>query len=291
MKKIFCTLVLILMAGMILPGPGKTAAESNSPRIILFTYYRQMGWGDRVQIGSVDDRGVVRLLTGNDASLKWPYKPQEQLDYLSQTEKFSEKLTLTHDALFSLESLVSGAEDQGSKSVPAANDAGTEKSYAVRYSKEGGPSYVLLGMSGDSMFENTDPAAQTLYLVLRRLFPEVTSYAYDPFGMGPKGFTPVPLAEFMKLDVNVVMNAEIKGYLSDCEEGPLPLEVSAEDKAKLLSLIQHGVVTGKADCSVSTGGFDVYNFVDPAGNFIGSLAFEDGLLARGDGHYFFEIQK
>ena len=81
------------------------------------------------------------------------------------------------------------------------------------------------------------------------------------------------------------------GYLSDCEEGPLPLEVSADDKAKLLSLIQHGVVTGKADCSVSTGGFDVYNFVDPAGNFIGSLAFEDGLLARGDGHYFFEIQK
>ena len=63
------------------------------------------------------------------------------------------------------------------------------------------------------------------------------------------------------------------------------------DKAKLLSLIQHGIVTGKADCSVSTGGFNVYNFIDADGNFIGSLAFEDGLLARGDGHYFFEIQK
>lgn len=291
MKKIFCILVLILMAGMILPGTGKTAAGANPPRIILFTYYRQMGWGDRVQIGSLDDQGVVRLLTGNDAGLKWPYKPQEQLDYLSQTEKFTEKLTLTHDDLFSLESLVSGAEDQGSKSVPAANDAGTEKSYAVRYSKEGEPSFVLLGMSGDDMFENTDPAAQTLYLVLRRLFPEVTSYAYAPLGMGPKGFAPVPLAEFMKLDMNAVMNAEIKGYLSDCEEGPLPLDVSAEDKAKLISLLQNGVVTGKADCSVSTGGFDVYDFVDSAGNFIGSIAFEDGLLIKGDGHYFFEIQK
>lgn len=288
MKKIYCTLFLILFAGMILSGTGSVTAESNPPRIILYTYYRQMGWGDRVQIGSVDDQGVVRLLTGNDARLKWPYKPHDQLDYLLQTEKFSEKFTLTHDDLFALKSLVSGVEDQGSKSVPAANDAGTEKSYAVRYSKEGEPSFVLLGMSGDDMFENTDPTAQSLYLVLRRLFPEVTTYAYNSFGIGPQGFTPVPLAEFLQLDLYAVSNADIKGFLSDCEAGPVPLEMTAEDKANLIALINNGVVTGKADCIVSTGGFNDYDFFDAAGNWIGSVAIEDGLLVKGDGHYYFD---
>ncbi|MBQ6504787.1 MAG: hypothetical protein IJI57_12835 [Flexilinea sp.] len=290
MKKIFFIPVLILLTGLILSGTGNVIAESTTPRIILYTSYRQMGWGDRVQIGSVDDLGVVRLLTGNDAKLKWPYKPQEQLDYLSQTDLFTEKYTLTHDDLFALKSLVFGAEDQGSKSVPAADDAGTEKSYAVRYSKEGEPTFILLGMSGDDMFENSDPTAQALYRMLRVLFPEVTTYAYDSLGMGPQGFTPVPLAEFLELDMNAVMNAEIRGYLSDCEAGPIPLELTAEDKAGLISLIENGIVTGKADCIVSTGGFNDYNFFDAAGNWIGSVSFEDGLLIKGDGHYYFEIR-
>ena len=273
---------------MVLSGFSNVTAESDTPRIILYTYYRQMGWGDRVQIGSVDELGVVRLLTGNDALLKWPYDPQDQLDYLSQTEKFAEKYIMTHNDLFALKSLISGAEDQGSKSISAANDAGTEKSYAVRYSKEGEPSFVLLGMSGDDMFENTDPTAQALYKALRILFPEVTTYAYDSLGMGPQGFTPIPLAEFLKLDVNAVMNAEIKGFLSDCEEGPIPLELTAEDKNNLTALIQNGIVTGKADCIVSTGGYNEYDFFDAAGNWIGSVGIEDGLLIKGDGHYYFD---
>ena len=287
MKKIYFIPVLILLTGMILSGTGNVIAESTPPRIILYTYYRQMGWGDRVQIGSVDDLGVVRLLTGNDAKLKWPYKPQEQLDYLSRADLFTEKYTLKHDDLFALKSLVSGTEDQGSKSVPAADDAGTEKSYAVRYSKEGEPSFILLGMSGDDMFENSDPTAQALYRMLRVLFPEVTTYAYDSLGMSPRGFTPVPLAEFLELDVDAIMNAEIRGYLSDCEAGPIPLELTAEDKAGLISLIENGIVTGKADCIVSTGGFNVYDFFDTAGNWIGSVAIEDELLIRGEGHYYF----
>ncbi len=289
MRKIFYTFVLMLTACLILAGTTDMEAKSDPPRIILYTFYRQMGWGDRVQIGSIDEDGIIRVLVGNDSNLKWPYKPEEQLEYLSQTEKFTEKSTLIHDDSFALSSLVFAVEDQGSASVPAACDAGTEKSYAVRYSKEGEPTFILLGMSGDDMFENTDPNAQALYLMMRKLFPEVTTYAYDDLGMGPRGFTPVPLAQFTGIDVNAVMNAEIKGYLSDCEEGPIPLDLTEENKAELLSVIRSGIVTGKADCVFSTGGFYVYDFFDSEANCIASIEFENGLLSAGDGHYFIDI--
>ncbi len=283
MRKIFVVFVLLLMAGMMLTDAG---AAKDPARIILFTYYRQMGWGDRVQIGWVDDEGAVRLITGNDSRLQWPYKPEEQLEYLSRAEGFTEKEPLKHDEIFSIESLVYSAGDQGSQSIPAANDAGTEKSYAVKYDRDGNPSFILLGMSGDDMFENTDEDAQALYLRLRRFFPEVTSYAYGP--MGPQGFTPGPLSEFTVLTEEVIAGAEIHGYLSDCEAGPIPMELSEEDRAKLIRLLRDAKVTGKADCVESTGGFYVYNFLRPEGGWIGGLMLEDGLLKGPEGRYFFE---
>ncbi|MBR6090611.1 MAG: hypothetical protein IKP86_11805, partial [Anaerolineaceae bacterium] len=217
MRKYF--LILILMICLILTGNTPTRAESSSTRIILYTYYRQMGWGDRVQIGWVDDSGAVRTLDGHDSALKWPYKPEEQLEYLSEKSELPAASVLKHNDLFSIKSLIYSVEDQGSKSVPAANDAGTEKSFAVRYSKEGDPELILLGMSGDDLFENTDPNAQALYRILRVLFSGVTSYAYDSLGMGPQGFIPVPFSEFTGLDEDILSKAEIKGFLSDCEEG------------------------------------------------------------------------
>ncbi len=278
----------MIAAGMILWTSGDAAAREGSPRIILYTYYRQMGWGDRVQIGWVDEDGAVRLITGHDSELRWPYKPEEQIEYLSRAEGFTEKSRLKHGETFSIVSLIYSAEDQGSRSIPAANDAGTEKSYAVDYTREGGPAYILLGMSGDDMFENTDPDAQALYLRLRQLFPEVTSYAGDM--MGPRGFVPVPFSEFTGLTADMVRDAEIKGYLSDCEEGPIPLELTDADKAKLTELLRDGVVTGKADCVESTGGFYVINFLEPNGGWMAGLMFEDGMLKAPDGRYYIEIR-
>ncbi len=285
MRKIFTVFVLLLMICMIPAGNRSASADSASPRIILYTFYRQMGWGDRVQIGCVDDEGGVRLLTGHDSALKWPYKPAEQLEYLMQNREFTEEDRLSYDDMFSIKSLVYSVEDQGSKSVPVANDAGTEKSYAVRYSKDGEPEFILLGMSGDDLFENFDPNAQALYLLLRRMFPAVTSYAGL---MGPRGFVPVPLAEFLKLDPDAILNADIKAYLIDCEAGALQRDLTAENKAALISLIRTGRVTGKADCVVSTGGMTAYSFYDADDNWIGTVELEGGLLVWGNGHYFVE---
>ena len=62
------------------------------------------------------------------------------------------------------------AEKQERNTVSNAEDAGTEESYAVRYTAEGDPEVILLGVSGESVFENTDPNAQSLYLRLRQMF-------------------------------------------------------------------------------------------------------------------------
>ena len=289
MRKPVILFILLIMTCMILTGIAESAAEGSASRIILYTYYRQMGWGDRVQIGWLNDEGVIRIITGHDADLKWPYKPEEQLDYLLQTKNITAEDKISHDDLFSIKSLIYSAEDQGSKSVPAACDAGTEKSYAVQYSRDGEPVFILLGMSGDDFFENTDPDAQALYLILRRLFPEVNTYAYDTLGMGPEGFKPVTLRDFTGLDAGAVMQAEIQASEIDCEEGPIPLELSAEDKNGIKELVRDAVVTGKADCIASTGGMTAYNFYDSKGIFIGSIEFEDGLLLTNDGRYYIQV--
>ncbi len=286
MRKFLSLFVLIFIAGFILTETGEAAEESPS-RIILYTYYRQMGWGDRIQIGSVDEKGVVRTLIGYDSSLKWPYKPKEQLEYLSNTENFTAGNTLEPADLYSIESLIKFTEDQGSKSLPAACDAGTEKSYAVRYSDDGEPVIILLGMSGDDYFENFDPNAQAFYLLLRRMFPGVTSYAYGP--MGPQGFDPVPFAEFTGLDAETVMNSEIRSGYIDCEAGYIPRDLTAEGKTAMEALFLSGMVTGKADCLKSDADIYTYAFYDPDGNLIGMVDFEEGLLVHSDGRYYFGI--
>ena len=287
MKKGFCIIILIFMAGILLQSAGTVSAADSTPQIILYTYYRQLGWGDRVQIGFLDKDGNIGIMNGHDSGLKWPYTASEQLAYLNANRsKFQlEKLSKPYD-IFSINSLVLSVEDQGDKTVSAANDAGTEKSYAVRYSREGEPEIILLGQSGDDYFENFDPDAQALYRLLRQLFPLVTCYAYRADGMGPQGFTPVPLTAFIGIDAEAIRNASVEGYLSDCEAGPIPLEMTEETTETLRSFILNGRVTGKADAVISTGGYYMYSFFDAEGKLIGSVDLDGGRLVRNDGTYY-----
>ena len=284
MKKVCSWMILVmLVASMMLPVCAEALGRTVTvPRIILFTFYRQVGWGDRVQIGCVDENGGIWAGVGFDSEFKWPYMAEEQLAYLQSGKNLEKIGQMDSSKLFDLKGLVESVPDQGQKAYPVANDAGTEKSYAVQYDREGKASFILLGMSGDDCFENLDPNAQALYKTLRELVPVVMSYSAP---MGPGGFQPVPVKVFCKMDSLDFEQVTISAVRSDCEEGNKELMVSDAERDSIIRLMTSGVVTGKANASAVTGGTYTYVFSDKAGNYLGSIELYKGLLVRSDGMY------
>lgn len=255
----------------------QAAAAPERPGMILLTVYQQMGWGDRIDVGCVDEEGGVWTMTGSASSLGWPGGIEAQLSYLHDTPHLERIGEFDSDELFDLKGLIACTEAQPVKASPVANDAGTEISYAIRYADA--PEAVRLGMSGDDVYENTDPNAQALYALLRRLFPNVTCYGDT---MGPAGFQPVPAIEFLGLDREVVQSAKIKAYINDCEAGPI--EAKSVDEG-VREIILSGTVTGKANATLVTGGTTSFGFYDEEDHYLGGFEMYRGLLVTGDGMY------
>ena len=235
-----------------------------------------------MQAGCVDEQGSLWALAGSAGELAWPDGWEAQLQYMTTEGRMTYAGQLTGDGLFALQSLIAAAEDQGSKSTPWMNDAGTEKSYAVRYDREGNPEAILLGMTGDDVFENTDPSAQALYQKLRVLFPFVTCYA----GMEENwGFSPVPVARFCGLDAEKLAQARVRAASIDCEEGAEDIALSYEEQREIIALALHGTVVGKENALTVTGGSTRYSFYDAEDGYLGSLELYRGLLVMSDGMY------
>lgn len=272
-------LILVLLFSFLLPLSANGEAEP--PQIILYTCYRQLGWGDRVQLGYVDRNGSVWAMEGFDSELHWPYRAEEQLRFLAEND-FTELGTLSQSDLFDLNSLIAAVEVGDGVSHPAANDAGTERTYAVRYDRDGTAVPILLGMSGDDCYENMDPNAQALYLAMRRLFPNVISY-FGIEGMGPWGFVPVPITTFCGL--GSLDNVTVVGTLIDCEEGPIDLDLDRKQQQLILNFVKNGQVCGKVSATDITGGYKVYSFYDQKQTLLGSVSLYDGLLYCSDGMY------
>lgn len=259
-------------------------AEIKPAYPILFTYYRQIGWGDRVEVGYIDSQGELWGLSGYDSQLHWPYSTDAQFMFL-QENQFKNLGKLGHDDLFDLKSLINAVEVFDGKTSHTANDAGIERTYAIRYSTEGEPEFILLGMSGDNMFENPDPNAQGLYLAVHRMFPNVTHYAGL---MGPSGFIPVSLTSFCHLgDLN---GATVKAFYMDCEGGPAERELSVDEQAKILYTVMNSMVTGKVSAADTTGGYTDYGFYKGE-EYLGHISIYNGYCYHSDGMYSIEIRK
>ena len=269
-------LAILLLLTLVIPF--SSAYADNTPKPILYTYYRQMGWGDRVEIGYLDGKGDCWILEGFDAEFEWPFSAEEQLQFL-QDNDFEKTGTLKYDDLFALKSLISSVKAADGKSQPVANDAGTERTYAVRYDRDGSAEPVLLGMSGDDMFENTDYNAQSLYLAARELFPEVTAYGGD---MGPAGFIPVRITEFCEL--GGLHGATVHAVYNDCEEGSSDIELNRSEQREILNLIGNGFVTGKVNAIGTTGDFRTYSFYR-GDQYLGFVDICGDLLYASDGMY------
>ena len=74
-------LLLTFLFSVLLPF---SACAEASPRPILYTYYLQMGWGDRLEIAYLDSDGNLWALDGYESTLHWPYKTEEQLQFLAE---------------------------------------------------------------------------------------------------------------------------------------------------------------------------------------------------------------
>ncbi len=279
MKRIIVVCFFVLALLISVPG----YADKPPVRPILYTYYRQLGWGDSVQIGYVDSNGDLWALKGNDSELEWPGGRENQLRYLEE-HQFEKIGKLDHDDLFDLESLVGVVKKDEGPALPVANDAGTESTYAIQYDRDGNASTVLLGMSGDDVYENLDPNAQGLYLAARRLFPFVTCYGGS---IGPVDFIPVSLTSFCHL--GDLHGASVKAYYMDCETGPKERDLSKEEQSDIINEIMNSNVTGKVSATDITGGFTDYYF--SIGNEeLGHISIYNGKLYHSDGMYSIAIK-
>ena len=280
MKKLCAILILAgLLAGML-----PCAVAEARPRLILLTVYRQGGQADTLEIGGVDEEGGLWSLSGSASQLGWPSGGLEvQIDWLMGAPDFVRVDQLDWETLFDVKGLVGSADHRPVSSRSAAQGAGVEISYALRWDSDGDCLTVRLGMSGDEVFENTDPDAQALYRRLREWFPGVTCYGGE---MGPAGFQPLPVADFLGLDADAIRSAkEIQVLEMDCEAGPIPLE---EDGEAFRTLALEGIVTGKANAGTVTGGFREAWFIGQDGQALGRIALYEGLLMAGDGMYTLE---
>ena len=277
MRKFLLIAVALLMIGIL------GSAQAERPSIILYTAYRQVGWGDAVQIGAIDIDGGLWTARGYDSELKWPYGWENQIAYLQTSDFLAEAGKLTNDDLFALKSLVSTVSAPEGKPSGWMCDAGTESSYALRYDREGNAEAILLGMTGDDFLENTDPNAQALYLKLRLLFPFVRCYAGEISESW--GFQPVPLAAFCGLEGIDWDSVTVSAVYEDCEAGPRELEVTESEAKRVIGLMKNGVVTGKENALCVTGGTKALFFTDRDGKAVGSITLYNGLLVRNDGMY------
>ena len=88
MKKILAALLMLALCFTL-------AHAESDPKIILLTVYQQMGWGDRIDVGCVDEEGGIWTMTGSASSLGWPGGIEEQLSYAAGMDYMSgEQITL-----------------------------------------------------------------------------------------------------------------------------------------------------------------------------------------------------
>ena len=278
------TLMLLCLAAALLAGTA-AAAGSEKPRIILYTCYENLyPDGLQLQAGCVDDTGKFWTLDRMGSDYDWSVGMDEYLAGLLEAGELTPAGELKSMDLFELKSLIVSVEDRGNETEAVCEGAGAESSYALDWDYDGNVRKVLLGVSGDSRFENTDDNARALYRLLREFFPGVENYAYSD--MGPQGFRPVSLIEYCGWQDIDFSKVTFSCADMDCEAGPITVELTDEDREGILDLIMTRKVTGKANATLVTGGTTVYYFTDENGEYLDGLELYRGLLVTNDGMYY-----
>ena len=216
--------------------------------------------------------------TGSAKEAGWPDDSEKQQAWMLSRADAESLGSLSARALSDISGLIQGVPEFQPQWRSAACDAGLEASYAVR---EGAA--LLLGGSGDEWCENTAPDAQALYLRLRQLFPDVTSFMGEA-DMGPAGFARTSVAAFCGVNADKLAGGRWTIAYLDCETGVG--EETALESAP--DFIVNGQVSGKANAAGVTGNTELYTCYAPDGSRAATFEFYGELLVQSDGMYYVE---
>ena len=101
-----------------------------------------------------------------------------------------------------------------------------------------------------------------------------------PSGSDPD-FEPVPVWKFCHGIREGLETAIIKGYQSDCEEGPIEIKITPEEIEEIRDIAINGVITGKANDMSLTGGTWFYSFETPEGEHLLTVEMYNGWIVDG----------
>lgn len=96
---------------------------------------------------------------------------------------------------------------------------------------------------------------------------------------------PMPVWKFCHGYRDGLDTAVITSYTLDCEAGPEPAEITAEEAERIRSLAINGVVTEKVSDEMVTGGTWIYSFETPGGKHLLSIEMYKGQIVGSDGMY------
>ena len=110
---------------------------------------------------------------------------------------------------------------------------------------------------------------------------------HSSYPQGPEedSTQPVPVWKFCHGLRDGLDTAVITAYTSDCEEGPIPAEITAEEAEQIRRLAMNGVVTEKASDEMVTGGTWIYTFETPGGKHLLTVEMYRGQIVGSGGMY------
>ena len=277
MKRRFTAFFLTIALAVCVSAPCSAAGPEDTPvprtedhaRVIMYSIVKEKADSDTFSICCIDRDG--KLWTARNVSAEQEDEIlrilQERRDMQSDSLLYSTEngKTILEDRFKDLAVMADLVEKANGNPTPTGADIGTESVYALRDDADGNPELVLIGACGSTVFENRDRNAQALYqfMLLHQGLTPPCGYAEE--GLTPHGFNLVSVREFFGLEGVNGETAEIRGAMSDCEEGFINVQLTEEDRKRALTLLERGVVIGKYDPWIDTGGTMNYFFYDENG--------------------------
>ena len=276
------------------PTPEPTPVRPEDlPRLIAYSVTKEEADSGTVGLCCLDEDGIFWSV--KEAELDKPVRQEDVLRLLLERRGMKVYDTLIEwtdydldkeeELIRDLTAMAQVVEKADGSPEPTGKEIGEYAVYAVQYDPDGNPEPVLLGVCGDAVFENRDPNAQALYeiMIRKQCFSLPCGFAEE--GLTPHGFQAVSVREFFGLENVDADTAVITAALQDCEAGPVDVELTEEDRKNVLALLERGLVTGKANPWMVTGGTVCYYFMDTQGECLGAIETYDGLAVGKDGMY------